>query len=83
MTITFYYPTWQMLRKGRLTTSKFGAVLNAKRPNPSLLKKVLGQYDLTGVKSVNWGINHEQDAIKQFTETSHVKVDCGYINVVI
>ena len=83
-------PTWHMLRKGRLTASNFGAVLNAKRtdkPNPSLLRRVLGQYDLTGVKSINWGITHEQDAIKQFTEKSQFKVDksglwlhkCGYL----
>lgn len=49
-------PTWHMLRKGRLTASNFGPVLNCKRVTPSLIKRVLGQYDLSRVQSINWGV---------------------------
>lgn len=37
-------PSWHMIRKGRLTASNF----NCKRVTPSLIKRVLGQYDLKG-----------------------------------
>ena len=40
-------PNWQILRRGCLTASTFGHVLKAKRVTPSLLKRVLGEYDLS------------------------------------
>ena len=52
-------PSWFKLRKGRLTASNFGAVLNSKRVTPSLIKRVLGEYSLSGVQAINWGINNE------------------------
>ena len=45
-------PAWHFARKGRLTASNFGSVLKAKRVTPSLLKRLLGEYDLSRVKAV-------------------------------
>lgn len=59
-------PSWQMIRKGRLTASNFGAVLNAKRVTPSLIKRLLGEYDLSRVKAVQWGVSNESEAISSF-----------------
>ena len=33
----------------------FGSVLHAKRVTPSLLERLLGEYDLSRVKAVQWG----------------------------
>ena len=60
-------PAWHMARRGRLTASNFGSVLKAKRITPSLLKRLLGEYDLSRVKAVQWGVNNEEEAIKAFT----------------
>ncbi|KAJ7376282.1 hypothetical protein OS493_035643 [Desmophyllum pertusum] len=51
-------PTWHLARRGRLTASNFGCVLKAKRITPSLLKRLLGEYDLSRVKAVQWGVNN-------------------------
>ena len=34
---------------------------------PSLLKQPLGEYHLSVVKTVQWGVNNEQEAFKAFT----------------
>lgn len=60
-------PAWFLARRGRLTASNFGSVLKAKRITPSLLKRLLGEYDLSRVKAVQWGVNNEEEAIKAFT----------------
>ena len=60
-------PAWHLARKGRLTASNFGCVLKEKRVTPSLLKRLLGEYDLSRVKAVQWGVNNEEEAIKAFT----------------
>ena len=49
-------PPWHMIRKGRLTVSNFGSLLNCKRVTRCLMKGVLGQYDLSRVQAINWGI---------------------------
>jgi len=59
--------TWHLARKGRLTASNFGCVLKAKWVTQSLLKRLLGEYDLSGVKGVQWDVNNEQEALKAFT----------------
>ena len=61
------HPVWHLARRGRLTASNFGSVLKAKRVTPSLLKRLLGEYDLSRVKAVQWGVNNEEEAIKAFT----------------
>ena len=60
-------PAWYLARKGRLTGSNFGSVFKAKRITPSLLKRLLGEYDLSRVKAVQWGVNNEEESIKAFT----------------
>lgn len=60
-------PAWHLARRGRLTASNFGSVLQAKRVTPSLLKRLLGEYDLSRVKAVQWGVNNEREALKAFT----------------
>ena len=60
-------PAWHIARRGRLTASNFGSVLNAKRITPSLLKRLLGEYDLSRVKAIQWGVDNEEEAIRAFT----------------
>ncbi|KAL9976556.1 hypothetical protein ACROYT_G013875 [Oculina patagonica] len=67
-------PAWHLARKGRLTASNFGSVLQAKRVTPSLLKRLLGEYDLTRVKAVQWGLNNEEEALKAFTNLTGITV---------
>ena len=68
-------PAWHLARKGRLTASNFGVVLKAKRVTPSLLKRLLGEYDLSSVKAVQWGVNNEEEAIKAFTSKTGKRVE--------
>ena len=65
---------WHMLRKGRLTASNFGPVLQAKRVTPSLITRVLGEYDISRVQAVRWGIVNEKEGVKAFTEYSKLQV---------
>jgi len=61
-------PAWHLARWGRLTGRNFGSVLQAKRVNPSLLKRLLGECDLSSrVKAVQWGVSNEAEAVKVFT----------------
>ena len=60
-------PAWHLARRGRLTASNFGPVLQAKRVNPSLLKRLLGECDLSRVKAVQWGVNNKTEAVKVYT----------------
>lgn len=65
---------WHMLRKGRLTASNFGPVLQAKRVTPSLITRVIGEYDISRVQAVRWGIVNEKEGIKNFTQHSKLQV---------
>ena len=67
-------PSWHLVRKGRLTASNFGCVLNAKRTTPSLIKRLLGEYDISRVKAVAWGVTNEEEAIKAFEEKTKLQV---------
>jgi len=40
---------------GRLTAIDFGSSFNANRINPSLIKRFLGEYDISHVTGVAWG----------------------------
>ena len=66
---------WYQIRKGRLTASNFGAVLQAKKVTQSLMKRLLGEYDLSGVKSIMWGMQHEKDAVSSFSQTTGLAVN--------
>lgn len=79
-----------MIRKNRLTASKFAMVLKAcarKRYPPSLFADLSETYDLTSVRAIQWGRENEETAIKCFEEASNLKVsrtglwldDCGYL----
>ncbi|XP_068685847.1 uncharacterized protein [Montipora foliosa] len=71
-------PVWHLARRGRLTASNFGSVLKAKRVTPSLVKRLLGEYDLSRVKAVQWGVNNEKEAIRAFTlKTGKIVKDTG------
>ncbi|CAH3041801.1 unnamed protein product [Pocillopora meandrina] len=54
-------------RKGQLTTSNWGSVLKIIRITPSPLKPLLGEYNLSRVKTVQWGVENEEKTIKAFT----------------
>jgi len=68
-------PLWHLVRKGRLTASNFGCVLNAKRATPSLIKRLLGEYDISRVKAVLWGVTNEEEAIKAFKKLTGLPVE--------
>ena len=45
---------------------------------PSLIKRVLGEYDVSGVHAINWGIVNEEEGVKAFTNATGLTVDdCG------
>jgi len=47
----------------RITASNFGPVLNAinrYKYNPSLFKKLIGTYELDGIKSIQWSKENEK-----------------------
>ena len=71
-------PVWHLARRGRLTASNFGSVLKAKRVTPSLVKRLLGEYDLSRVKAVQLGVNNEKEATRAFTlKTGKIVKDTG------
>lgn len=67
-------PMWHLIRKGRLTASNFGSVLTAKRTTPSLIKRLLGEYDISRVKAVAWGVTNEPEAVKAFQAQTNLQV---------
>lgn len=61
---------WRELHKGRITSSIFGSVLSA-GPNPrSLVDQILNGSSLQRYQTlphpVQWGIDHEKDALKDY-----------------
>ncbi|KAG1674649.1 Exonuclease [Nymphon striatum] len=66
--------SWHMIRKGRLTASNFGHVLQSKTVSPSLIKRLISAYDLSRVKAVAWGVNNEAEAINKFSAVSGLEV---------
>ena len=76
-------PAWHLAGKGRLTASNFGAVLKAKRVTPSLIKRLLGDYKLSGVRAIAWGVNNEDMAVKEFTKVTGLISACTDRNLVI
>ena len=39
------------------------------------MKHRLGEYDLSGVKSIMWGTQHEKDAVSSFSQTTGLAVN--------
>jgi len=72
--VSHFTASWQMIRKRRLTASNFGSILNTKRVTPSLIKHLLGEYDLTRVKAVQWGITNEAEALNSFIQKTDLQV---------
>lgn len=49
---------WLIKKRFRITASNFGPVLSAINRNkypPSLFKRLVGNYKLDGIKSIQWG----------------------------
>ena len=44
------------------------------RLTPSLIKGLLGEYDLTRVKAIQWGITNEPEALKAFSQKNGLQV---------
>lgn len=71
---------WGACRKGRLTASNFGVVLRHQasrsrgKPSKSLMKRVLCEYDLAGMKAIQWWINHESEAINTYQTAKDCEV---------
>lgn len=65
-------PAWGACRKGRITASNFGAVIRHMRskrratPSKSLLRKLMGEYDLSGMQAIQWGVTHESVAVDTY-----------------
>ena len=65
---------WRLTRRGKLTASNFGS----NRVTPSLVKRLLGQYDLSRVIAVQWVFNNAKEAIGAFTfKTWKIVKDTG------
>ena len=63
-------PNWHVMRKGRLTASKFGRDFAPRTVTENLLEGVLGEYDMSGFQAIAWGLNNESEAIKGFEKAS-------------
>lgn len=73
-------PLWHLIRRGRLTASNFGCILNAKRVTPSLIKRLQGEYDISRVKAVIWGVNNEIEGLNAFKSMTGLPVEeAGFI----
>lgn len=75
-------PLWGQYRAGRLTASKFGAVIKCmeanRKPSPSLMKTLLGGYNAAGAKAIQWGTLHERTALAKYeAETGNLVKPSG------
>lgn len=69
-------PLWGQFRAGRITASNFGFILKYadRSPPESLMKSLMGEYDASRAKAVQWGILHERAAIKGYEKARDVTV---------
>ena len=74
-------PLWLDARQWRVTSSNFGKVCNriSGQPYPpSLVKSLLGDYGYPHTAALQWGCDHETDAIQQYGLITGAKVEeCG------
>ncbi|XP_039297261.1 uncharacterized protein LOC111057589 [Nilaparvata lugens] len=71
-------PLWFAAKKYRLTASNFGKVLSAYKRNrypPSLFKQLKGDYNFKAVRSLQWGRDNEQTALRCLEEVNSVKIE--------
>ena len=72
-------PAWGACRKGRITASNFGAVIRNMRSkrrtaSKSLLRKLMGEYDLSGMQAIQWGVTHESVAVNTYKQAKDCEV---------
>ncbi|CAG9763887.1 unnamed protein product [Ceutorhynchus assimilis] len=68
---------WFLVRKFRLTASNFGAIIAACQRNRfpvSLFKTLLGEYNLDGIKAIQWGRTHEKDALDHLKSNYNLNI---------
>ena len=74
-------PVWLDARQWRVTSSNFGKVCNRQSQEsypPSLIKTILGDYGTPHSAALQWGCDHEHDAIQQYMVTTSTNVEeCG------
>ena len=74
-------PLWSDARQWRITSSNFGKVCNRTFRQlypPSLVKSLLGDYGIPRTAAIQWGCDHESDAIQQYVLTRGSTVEeCG------
>ena len=74
-------PLWFDARQWRITSSNFGRVCNRAFRQlypPSLVKSLLGDYGIPHTAALQWGCDHETDAIQQYMLLSGSQVEeCG------
>jgi len=68
-------PLWHMARDKRLTSSKFGLILRAKKYTEPLINSIITNRDLSKVKAIEWGVNKEDEAIKTFSKITGLQVE--------
>ena len=72
-------PLWLTMRRGRLTASSFGRVLQlARSGNPLAIAKfrkdTFSPCDLSRVPAIKWGVEHEADAIAEYERETGFRV---------
>ena len=74
-------PIWMDARQWRVTSSNFGKVCNRsfKQLYPiSLIKFILGDYGAFNTAALQWGCDHESEAIQLYMNLTGIHVDdCG------
>jgi len=83
-------PLWSTIREGRITASKFGKVLCAmsrQKPSESLLRSILETAGKMPFRAVQWGVDNERVAIREFCASNGKEVipsglwlhECGFL----
>ena len=67
---------WAELRKGKLTASKFGRAYRASISEnisaiETLKQEIYNPRDLNHIKPIQWGIQHEAEAIDDYIKETH------------